>query len=193
MACHQIMASWYQDELAATQRFPMLNTSWSPSYDLQDRHLVTLDVPRLVSSESSGLRLFLDETVKQWESKLKNPTSNGFVESIDDFNVFLDPTSTEINGDGLQPTLDSDDNQTRLENARFLLGDDPSARLVLDIVCQQIPLNRKQLLIAEKLVGEALAWEDNPYDSSKRDQLLMTILGEGGTGKSYIIRAFLLQ
>ena len=190
MACHQIMASWHQDELAAAQRFPMLNTSWSPSYDLQDRHLVTLDVPRLVSSESSGLRLFLDETVKQWESKLKNPTSNDFVESIDDFNVFLDPTSTELNGDGLQPTLDSDENQTRLENARVLLGDDPSAGLVLDIVCQQIPLNRKQFLIAKKLIGEALAWKDNPYDSSKRDQLLMTILGEGGTGKSYIIRAF---
>jgi hypothetical protein len=38
--------------------------------------------------------------------------------------------------------------------------------------------------------GGALAWKDNPYDSSKRDQLLITILGEGGTGKSYIIRAF---
>jgi ATP-dependent exoDNAse (exonuclease V) alpha subunit len=34
-----------------------------------------------------------------------------------------------------------------------------------------------------------LAWKDHPYDCSKRDQLLMYVGGEGGTGKSRIIKA----
>ncbi len=37
----------------------------------------------------------------------------------------------------------------------------------------------------ERVLSAALAWKDHPYDASKRDQML---LGEGGTGKSQIIK-----
>ena len=41
----------------------------------------------------------------------------------------------------------------------------------------------------EKVLLKALAWGDNAYDASKRDQMLLYVGGEGGVGKSQIIKA----
>ena len=48
------------------------------------------------------------------------------------------------------------------------------ARLASDVeepaspkVSEDVPLNRKQYLVAWKIVKEALSWKDHPYDSSK--------------------------
>jgi len=41
-------------------------------------------------------------------------------------------------------------------------------------------------MVAERIIQGALAWKDY---RTKRDQLLMYIGGEGGTGKTRIIKA----
>jgi hypothetical protein len=57
------------------------------------------------------------------------------------------------------------------------------------LVIEDIPLNEKQYTIVEKILSEALGWADHPYDSSKRDQTLLYLGGEGGVGKSQVIKA----
>lgn len=39
------------------------------------------------------------------------------------------------------------------------------------------------------MLSAAIAWRDNPYDASRRDQMLLYVRGEGGTGKSRVIKA----
>jgi AAA domain len=82
--------------------------------------------------------------------------------------------------------------ESELENVDHfcdLLRENPSASMVIDLISRQYPLNRKQRLVAERVISEALAWKDHPFDASKRNQSLVYIGGEGGTGKSQIVRA----
>jgi hypothetical protein len=44
-------------------------------------------------------------------------------------------------------------------------------------------------MVVERVLSEALAWADHPYDSVQRKQTLLYVGGEGGTGKSQIIKA----
>jgi hypothetical protein len=55
------------------------------------------------------------------------------------------------------------------------------------LVNENLPLNEKQRLVVEKVLSEALAWKDHPYDADKREQLLLYIGGEGGVGKSRVV------
>ncbi|GFF73112.1 hypothetical protein IFM60648_03855 [Aspergillus lentulus] len=64
----------------------------------------------------------------------------------------------------------------------------PGASLAF-LVNQDIPLNRKQRMVVEKVLSEALTWADHPYDWSRRNQTLLYVGGEGGTGKSQIVKA----
>lgn len=41
------------------------------------------------------------------------------------------------------------------------------------LVCASIPLDTKQRLVVEKVLGEALSWEDHPYDAQRRYQIKM--------------------
>ena len=87
-----------------------------------------------------------------------------------------------------------DDDLTKVHDSQFLLDEDPSDNVVIDMVCQVVPLNRKQRLVVKKVIREALAlvWRDHPYDYSKRDQFFEYVGGEGGTGKSRIIKAIVV-
>jgi hypothetical protein len=47
-------------------------------------------------------------------------------------------------------------------------------------------------MVVERILSEALSWADHPYDSAKRQQTLLYIGGEGGVGKSQIIKAIVV-
>jgi len=48
---------------------------------------------------------------------------------------------------------------------------------------------QKQQLLVERVLSGALAWKHYPYDASKRKQMLLYVGGEGGVGKSQVIKA----
>jgi hypothetical protein len=56
------------------------------------------------------------------------------------------------------------------------------------LLSKNLPLNEKQRLVVERVLSGALAWADHAYDASERDQTLLYIGGEGGVGKSRIIK-----
>ena len=193
MACHSILSVWHKDGFSMTQQFPVLNVAWPFSTDLEDFNLSALDTSQLLSSNSSRLQLVTENVMQQWEAQLAASSSS----DIDDDPVgtymgFTGSASTDVNDDGLRPTLQSILSESELENVDHfcdLLREDPSASMVIDLISRQYPLNRKQRLVAERVISEALAWKDHPFDASKRNQSLVYIGGEGGTGKSQIVRA----
>ena len=101
----------------------------------------------------------------------------------------MDSVSHDVNDGDLIATLIPEEDMEQLRNSPIFLEDNPSASAVMDLVCEKFGLNRKQRLVAEKVVSEAISWKDDPYNPSKRDQLLMYVGGEAGTGKSRIVKA----
>jgi hypothetical protein len=189
MACHKIVSLWHKEGLQTEQRFPGLNITWSPTFDLQNDHLIPLDICRPSFYESSGIYTYSEDIVQQWESAIKT-TAQLRSDTDPDIihNDFMDPELERIVDDGLQPALYSEMNSTFYEDMRSRLGDNPNASTVLQILICHYPLNQKQYLVTEKIISEALTWKVHPYDSTKRIQTLMYIGGEGGTGKSQIIK-----
>jgi chromosomal replication initiation ATPase DnaA len=50
-------------------------------------------------------------------------------------------------------------------------------------------LNQKQRMVVGRVLSQVLASADHPFDSSQRKQTLLYVGGEGGTGKSQMIKA----
>jgi len=151
---------------------------------------VSLDISSFPSYESSGLRTFSEKRVREWETKLKTFTSScptADYENIDDDSINPDPNS--VHTEGLQPLLLPEQSLSTLKDSVSVLGENPSRTLLLDTISPEFPLNFKQRLVAGQIISEALAWKDHPFDSTKRDQSLMHTSGEGGTGKTRIIKA----
>ena len=186
MTCHNIVSQWHKDSIAATRQYAGLDANWTASYNLQDRNLSKIDVLQLMSSDSSSLRFVPNNILEDWRSELKRhrEADNGN-DSVDTFNDFID----DVNDGDLIPTLIPEEDMEQLQDSLIFLEDNPSASTVMDLVCEKFSLNRKQRLVAEKVVSEAISWKDNPYDASKRNQLLMYVGGEAGTGKSRIVKA----
>ena len=180
MTCHNIVTLWHRDGLTTAQRFPALKVDWSPCYDLQNSNLFPLDIFRQTSRGSSGLQLVADNIVKGWQSRLKTTSSNSDSEDWSGAGEdFADIEPSHVTNTGLDPTLESGHGLENVPNTSVVLGDNPSASAVLDAVANEFPLNRKQRLVAERIIQGALTWKDYSYDSAKRDQLLMHIGGEG--------------
>ena len=79
---------------------------------------------------------------------------------VDSFNVDL--------GDGaLYPVLNSIESVPNLAYRRLQVGNNPSGTTLAELVKQDLPLNRKQKLIVERVLSGALAWKDHAYDASK--------------------------
>jgi hypothetical protein len=194
--CHNIVSAWHKDGVATSQQYAGLNMimDWTPSYHLEDHNLSPVNILQQVSSDSSGLRFVSDDTLQDWQSELKKTSgmnnTNGTVTDV--FNDFLESGIFEGNDSGLVPILMPEDDMEALQKSRLFLEENPSASAVLDLVCQKLPLNQKQRLVAEKVLSEAISWKDHPYDASKRDQMLLYIGGEAGTGKSRIVKAVII-
>jgi hypothetical protein len=69
------------------------------------------------------------------------------------------------------------------------VGQNPTAFSVTSLVRELIPLNEKQRVVVEKVLTEILNCTNHPYDQSQRRQTLLYVGGEGGVGKSQIIKA----
>jgi hypothetical protein len=147
-----------------------------------------IDIHRLSAHATAGLHFSPRARLQEWESRVKRLSKseitddvvpeNGLTRDLDDFNV-------DFADGALVPTLDIPDTLPNLEDQRARLGDNPSASLLTSLVKETIPLNRKQTLIVEHVLAEALAWKEHPYDASKREQLCLLTLGEAGVGKSW--------
>jgi hypothetical protein len=108
--------------------------------------------------------------------------STPLVSDLDDFNF-------DIIGDVLVPMLTYSDPLPGLLERRSRVGQSPIGASLTFLVRETIPLNEKQRIVVEKVLSDVLICATHPYDHSQRNQTLLYIGGEGGVGKSQIVKA----
>jgi hypothetical protein len=192
-AYHTISKAWYRETLVTSRRIPPLLHAIDRMRSLSLQNLQPLDIFNIPAFESSGLRFLPPSTLQAWEFQLKcciNPSSEGspdgeagaFGFPLDDFDIHVE--------DGiLHPTLANTDTILATEDLQSQVGQNPTGDSLASLVNEVTPLNRKQRMVVERVLSEALAWVHHPFDSSQRKQTLLYVGGEGGTGKSQIVKA----
>jgi hypothetical protein len=131
--------------------------------------------------------------LQSWQSQLKgvaklhDPRSLGHgaqSSGVDDFNCDFE--------DGiLEPVLTTSHMMPNIDDSRSLVGNNPTAMSLTCLIGKHIPLNKKQQLVVHRILSEALTCGDRPYYFSKDRQILLYIGGEGGVGKSQIIKGII--
>jgi PIF1-like helicase len=182
-AYHSIANSWHKELTIAAKSLPNISSAISPAPVLQLQSFIPLDVFQHLSHSSSGLQYFPPTTLQQWHLQIKSiakldDPDDGPALDLDDFNV--------VSGDGiLHPALASAESVPNLADRRLQVGDCPTAATLIDLIHDVIPLNTKQRLIVERVLTDILS----SSDASGRRQFFLYVGGEGGVGKSRIIKA----
>ena len=130
--------------------------------------------------------------MQEWKKRLDNLTKPidpdqtenaiALTSDLDDFNV-------ELTDEVLVPILTHAGSSDDSQNRRSDIGQNPTGASLTSIVCNTVPLNAKQRLVVEKVVTNLLICGGNPNGSSSRCQTLLYVGGEGGVGKSQVIKA----
>jgi hypothetical protein len=188
-AYHTVRQAWSRELTIAAHRIPAL-----VQRTIQSRNIIRINPRQLAFSTASindtlGVGFLAPSMLQNWERRLKYLASTRKDDS----------TAEELNSSFQLYDFDQDIGQGLLQpmlvdsevvhSRRSQLGENPTAAYLTSLVARDIPLNKKQQFIVIKILSEALAWADHPYDFSRRKQLLLCITGEGGTGKSQIPKA----
>jgi hypothetical protein len=159
-AYHSVAMSWRKESLISGQRIPTLLAGTTQARGLQLQNLLALDIFRLNTYATSGLRFFPPATLQRWESQIKgliksDGTQDVGVEErlayeIDDFDL--------DRGDGvLHPILTSPESAPNIADRRSQVGDYPTGSSITLLVNEDVPLNEKQGLVVERVLSGALA------------------------------------
>jgi hypothetical protein len=159
-AYHSVAMSWRKESLISGQRIPTLLAGTTQARGLQIQNLLALDIFRLNTYATSGLRFFPPATLQRWESQIKgliksDGTQDVGVEErlayeIDDFDL--------DRGDGvLHPILTSPESAPNIADRRSQVGDYPTGSSITLLVNEDVPLNEKQRLVVERVLSGALA------------------------------------
>ncbi|KAH9203041.1 hypothetical protein DL95DRAFT_399711, partial [Leptodontidium sp. 2 PMI_412] len=128
-AYYSIAMSWRKESLVAGQRILTLLAGTTQPLALQSENLLPLDIFRLNTYATSGLRFFSPATLQCWESQIKSfakfdETEDAAAEErlayeIDDFDLDI--------GDGvLHPIVTSPESASNVFDRRSQVGDNPT-------------------------------------------------------------------
>jgi hypothetical protein len=192
-AYYTVSNAWYREMLVTGRRIPPLLSAITPTRRLLLQNFQPLDIFLTRAYHSSGLRFLPSSTLQEWEFRLRHFANPDHEESADHDAAtscfVLDDFDVQTEDGILQPMLASSDTIPVMDDRRSRVGQNPTGASLGSLVSEVIPLNWKQRMIVERVLSEALAWVDHPYDSTLRKQTLLYIRGEGGTGKSQIVKA----
>lgn len=192
-AYYSISKAWHRETLVMGRRIPPLLHTIDRTRSLSLQNLQPLDIFNPPAYESSGLRFLPPSTLQAWEFQLKCCVNISPEESTDGdagtFGFALDDFDIQVEDGILHPTLANSDTIPATDDLQSRVGQNPTGASLASLINEEIPLNRKQRMVVERVLSEALTWADHPYDSSQRKQTLLYVGGEGGTGKSQIVKA----
>ncbi|OKP09502.1 hypothetical protein PENSUB_5151 [Penicillium subrubescens] len=187
-AYDSIIRMWQKELLATGRRIPPLVHGITSTWTVVPRNLRPVNILHDLAEDTSDLRFLPPSTMSDWGVQLKDlskandedaPAHSSSLAGIgSDFNLEM--------GDGALQTMLTTVNISSFDDRRLLVGRTPTANSLTALVGEQIPLNVKQRMVVANVLSEALARTEHPFDSSQRKQMLLCIMGEGGTGKSQV-------
>jgi hypothetical protein len=107
--------------------------------------------------------------LEYWQLYIKNISKLDKLDDIEtnEYIVFgTDNFDPDLNSSTLYPTLGLEDNIPTQADRYFQVSNNSSAASLTVLVSQDLPLNRKQQLVVEKVLSKALAWGGNTCDGS---------------------------
>ena len=182
---------WDRELFTTAQRIPTLLQGNAETREPRPIDPRPFYIEHALVSESSGFRVFPFFTLNNWMDRLRRFKKD----QNDDVGPTVDPLSSDFDGldeddeNFLEPTVIDSGLDLTIADYRSQLGENPSGASLTDLVCKIIPLNKKQRLVVEQILSEALTWTNPSYDASNHPQRFVYVGGEGGTGKSYIVKA----
>jgi len=140
-----------------------------------------------------------EQTLLQWEQKLKKSVSGNLSPDFDmdsdeedDGDADRLELRSEIADDlnSLIPIIDHEPLETdpTILDRISRVGPNPTGKSLGCLICETLPLNKKQFLIVEKVLNHAIQHCGKP-NVDAQDQMLLYVAGEGGTGKTRVIEA----
>jgi hypothetical protein len=189
---HSVAMSWRKESLIAGQRIPTLLANTTLAQALQSENLLLLDIFRLNTYTTSGLRFFPPTTLQRWELQIKGLVKFDKTEDVgaeERLAYKINDFDLDIGDSVLHPILASPESAPNIADRRCQVGDNPTSTSLALLVNKDILLNKKQRLVVKRVLSGTLAWANHTYDASEQDQKLLYIGGEGGVGKSQIIKA----
>ncbi|CAI7569062.1 unnamed protein product [Penicillium discolor] len=178
-AYHSIAKCWDHETLLAGRRIPSLIHAPTHNRGQPLQNLLPLNLFDSPAYSASGLSFFPPSTLQQWESRLKELAKFGehgdVYHSVVAEAYDLDGFSLDIGDAILEPMLNEPEVIPTLADQQSYVEDSSSPTSLTLLVSESIPLNLKQRLVVEKVLGEALDWASHPYDASKRHQTLLYV------------------
>lgn len=194
-AYHSITKLWDHETLLAGRRIPSLIHAPTHNRGQPLQNLLPLNLFDSPAYSASGLSFFPPSTLQQWESRLKELAKFGehgdVYHSVVGEAYDLDGFSLDIGDAILELMLNEPEVIPTLADQQSYVEDSSSPTSLTLLVSESIPLNTKQRLVVETVLGEALDWASHPYNASKRHQTLLYVGGEGGVGKSQIVKGIM--
>ncbi|KAJ5111789.1 hypothetical protein NUU61_001419 [Penicillium alfredii] len=194
-AYQSITKCWDREVLATERRIPSLAHTTPRNRGGLLQNLLPLNIFDIPGYGTSALHFFSPSTLQRWSSRLKELAKlgdDGVVNNDTMEPVYeMDDFSLNITDGMLEPALNEPTAIPTLPDQRSLVDDNYTPNSLTSLVNESIPLNAKQRLVVERVLSEALHWADHPYNPSKRHQTLLYVGGEGGVGKSQIIKGIL--
>lgn len=188
-----ISRAWSRDASDAQQQNPNLCSQAFLSSTFQFDRFASIQASNAVLYESTGLQLLSSLTLQEWKSRMDNLTMpidpDKHAEDTIAFSTDLDDFNVELTDEFLVPILTHSASFDGLEDRQVDISQSPTGASITSIVCNTVPLNEKQRLVVENVMTDLLVCANNPYDSASRSQTLLYVGGEGGVGKSQIIKA----
>jgi hypothetical protein len=188
-AFSSISRLWDRELRDAQERITALAALSLRCHSFRFEHVQPLDIASNVLCKAAGLKFVPATLLQSWETCLRDINAQadqdntiGSAPDLDDFNA-------NITDGILLPLLVVPEAIPDVEERRSRVGDAPTGASLSSLVSEIIPLNRKQAMVVQRILSEALSWACLPYDSSQRQQTLLYVGGEGGVGKSQIIKA----
>lgn len=177
----------------AQRQITTLASFSSLSLSLHLQNLRPIHISNSALYQSSGLSFFPTSTLDEWQVHIKNMTKLTDQDPNVEISIIafldLDDFNMDLIDNVLLPVLTGSDALPDLPHLRSRVGQNPTGVLITSLVRELIPLNEKQRIVVEKVLSEILSCTQYAYDASRRKQTLLYIGGEGGVGKSQIIKA----
>jgi len=145
-AYYSIVTSWHKEGLTAGKHIPSLLPRSNQIQRLQLQSLLPLDIFRLLTYNTSGLRFFPRTTLQEWESHIKGLTKLNEIDDMDpeDHILSTDGFNPNLRDGTLHPTLKLVESIPNLVDQRSQVSDNPSDPALTTIISEDLPLNRKQ-------------------------------------------------
>lgn len=183
---------WSNDATEAQQCIPTLISRSLPYSSFRFHIFEPIDMSDRALYKSTGFRLLSSTTIQEIKTGFQNITNSSAQDTQTEISFSLSSDFDDFNIDltdrALLPILADSNSLNNMYNHCVSLVQSPTAISITAAVGNNIPLNKKQRLVVEKVMFDLLICVDSPYDSFLRKQSLLYIGEEGGVEKSQITK-----